>query len=477
MALSAAIEWDIRSTGVDTNGGGFKAGATGTDFSQQNAAQYALTTSTSAGAGNTLLDAAAAADMVGNTAWTVSGTNLTANSYFEVTSVVVGTSITFSTNNAGASIATGVVANGTLNIGGSLLTLAKALAINANVPGNKVHWKNGTYTVMATTTLAVNGTPGAGGIVVEGYNAAHGDLGTAPIFTSATNGVSLITTAGVDDVLFRNISFTHTAGTRGNAFLGSSSTSNLQWERCTFDGCLRAVYGDNIVSFLILGTMTNCEVKNSTSEGIRAPIILNECHIHDNTGDGVSYVFNAANLNMSINASVIADNGGDGIETATAGATSVGSISITGSVIYSNTGDGVKHGNTGISMLIVRNSIITDNGGYGLNSSVAATVLTENYNAFYNNTSGARNNVATGANSVALTGDPFTNAAGDDYTLNNTASAGAACRAAGSPATLPGATGTGYRDIGAFQHQDAGGGGTSGGARTLNIGGTILTGI
>ena len=43
MARSVLIHWDCRSTGSDTNGGGFKQGASGTDFSQQAAAQYALT--------------------------------------------------------------------------------------------------------------------------------------------------------------------------------------------------------------------------------------------------------------------------------------------------------------------------------------------------------------------------------------------------------------------------------------------------
>ena len=37
--ISAAMEWDVRTTGNDGNGGAFTRGATGTDFSQQNAAQ------------------------------------------------------------------------------------------------------------------------------------------------------------------------------------------------------------------------------------------------------------------------------------------------------------------------------------------------------------------------------------------------------------------------------------------------------
>jgi len=48
VALSAAQILEVRSTGSDANGGGFKAGASGTDYSQQDAAQYALTGLTTA---------------------------------------------------------------------------------------------------------------------------------------------------------------------------------------------------------------------------------------------------------------------------------------------------------------------------------------------------------------------------------------------------------------------------------------------
>jgi hypothetical protein len=63
---------------------------------------------------------------------------------------------------------------------------------------------------------------------------------------------------------------------------------------------------------------------------------------------------------------------------------------------------------------------------------------------------------------VTLTGNPYTNSAGGDFTLNNTAGAGAACRAAGTPGALPGVTQTGKLDLGVFQHADAGGGGGGG---------------
>jgi hypothetical protein len=103
--------------------------------------------------------------------------------------------------------------------------------------------------------------------------------------------------------------------------------------------------------------------------------------------------------------------------------------------------------------------IFEGNGGYGINVNAANVPnFFSDFNAFYNNTSGARNNLPAGAHDVTLTGSPFTNAAGADFSLNNTASAGAACRAASFPGALL-AGGTGYQDIGALQHQDSGSGG------------------
>lgn len=116
-AIGATAVWEVRSTGSQTNGGFYTSG--GTDYSQQNAAQYALTGCTSAGAGNTVLNANAAADMVGNGGYCASGTNFTTSEWFEVASVSVGVSITFSTSHAAAAICTGIGADGVINIGGA----------------------------------------------------------------------------------------------------------------------------------------------------------------------------------------------------------------------------------------------------------------------------------------------------------------------------------------------------------------------
>src|SRR5271155_31095 len=119
MAFPTGVVWEVRTaTGSDNNGGGWVPGASGTDYSQQTSPQYALTGVASAGSGNTVLSSSAAAAMVGNIAQCVSGTNYNTG-FFEVVSVSVGVSITFSINAAGNSICTGVGASGVINIGGA----------------------------------------------------------------------------------------------------------------------------------------------------------------------------------------------------------------------------------------------------------------------------------------------------------------------------------------------------------------------
>jgi len=104
--------------------------------------------------------------------------------------------------------------------------------------------------------------------------------------------------------------------------------------------------------------------------------------------------------------------------------------------------------------------VLTENVGTGLHSAVTTWADWDgDYNAYWNNGTN-RTGLPAGAHDVTLTGDPFNGASSGDFSLNNTAGAGAACRAAGFPGALPGGSTTGYLDIGAAQHQDAGGGST-----------------
>lgn len=97
MALNATTVWEVRSGGSDSNGGGFDSsiGGGGIDYSQQNSAQYALTSCTSSGAGAVVLNASAATAMLGNVCQIISGTNFTAGFY---TIIAVSAGVSFTTD-------------------------------------------------------------------------------------------------------------------------------------------------------------------------------------------------------------------------------------------------------------------------------------------------------------------------------------------------------------------------------------------
>jgi len=158
MAISGSAVWEMRTTGTQTGGAFFVTGATGTDYSQQANPQYDITDASAAGAGLTITTAAAAADMVGNGLFSVGGTNVTANKWFEIVSVVVGTSITVA---GAANIMTGAGAGDVhVHIGGAFKaggTLDDAF-FEAHVAGNTCYIQSGSYTGVNAVDLASAGT-------------------------------------------------------------------------------------------------------------------------------------------------------------------------------------------------------------------------------------------------------------------------------------------------------------------------------
>jgi len=152
-----------------------------------------------------------------------------------------------------------------------------------------------------------------------------------------------------------------------------------------------------------------------------------------------------------------------------------------GNICYNNGRHGIfNNGAYPLCGWLIKNNILVENGasGTGYGFAVAGNVgnpafFSYDGNFYYGNATGARlNGDDTGGTNpvngeapytntldVILSGNPFNDAPNKDFTLNSTAGAGAACRAAGNPASLPGLASSNYRDPGVFQHQDAGGGG------------------
>lgn len=459
MPISALTELEVRTGGNDNNGGGFVAGGSGTDWSQQNSPQYALTGIASAGSGNTILSTLAAADMVGNIAQVTGGTNFNTG-FFQVTSVSVGVSITFSTNNAGQSICTGVGASGVINIGGGLLTITQAQT--ASQTGNIIWIRSGTYTL--TTGLTVPNTS----LSYMGYGSTHGDLGTKPLLTTSTNSLNIFTdvASGVTDLTINNLSMSSTAGTKGSAIAAvTRNITGLTVANCKMSGFTTGINGDDNVTFYINNLQViNTEIASCSAEAILASGYFFGCYIHANSGDGWTLSHAVQTSQGSVFSRCVFSGNNHGINVPFIG--SDGSIFVENCTFYNQTSDGILcSGTVAPGRLGFVNNIFYSNGGYGINmSSATATVqpgINQN-NAYGANSTAARNGVLAGPGDVTLSGNPFNGAGSGDFSLNSTSGAGGACRDAGFPGAIGGSGSTGSVDIGAIQ--SAGGGGAHGSA-------------
>ncbi|MGE4196017.1 MAG: right-handed parallel beta-helix repeat-containing protein [Phycisphaerales bacterium] len=453
MPLSADISWNVRTDGAATNGGGFTAGASGTNHTLQAAAQYAVTDGVTDGS-STITSATAnfGTDVVGNVMYVAGGTGSITAGRYEITARNSATSVTVD-RSTGLTAGTGV----TLNIGGALSS--PGLAAGVKVAGNDVTIMAGTYTVTTGSSNVDGGTinESTGGVASPynpsrwvGYQTTPGDGGTKPVIqinSTGVTGVTMFNLSGGPMTLIENLTLDGASKTsiRG---VHDQSSGHVVFRNCKIMNMTN--YGlldqNNDVSI-------NCEITGcSVSSAARFIGLAVGCYSHDNTIAGFES-FDGTFVNC-----ISESNSG----ASTDGFYANGStIRCFGCVAYGNGRGGFDMtGNTARSALFV-NCIAEGNTSYGFRATATASNSHLIHCAGYNNTAGNYDgsNAPTLVNFVALTGSPFTNAAAGDFTLNATADAGAACRAAGFPATITGATGTSYRDIGAMQHQDAGGGG------------------
>lgn len=429
MALSASTVFEVRSTASDNNGGGFVTGASGSDFSQQDSAQFALTGIATSGAGAVFLTASAASSMVGNLCQVISGTNFTAGVY-QITSVSVGVSVTVD-----RACCTGVGASGVINIGGAFATPAKALT-SMTVAGHIGYVKaTATYNIGTGLSIASNGFDSAL-IRLIGYTSTRADLGRPTLkATAAITVVTANTGCSVENFILDGNTAT---GTKGVAGSGHNARAVNCWAKNFSSTGIDFAGGSGLIA--------KCEVSGCAPGGSGAISVGGmavDCYAHGNTGYG--FVTGGGIVIRCVSAS-------NSLAGFALGGFPTG---LHNCVAYGNTQDGCTGAHTtGLSSGFC-NNIFVNNGGWGLVGTMTGVDPCAYNNAFYNNTSGAFQNGTLDSSNVTLTGDPFTNAASGDFSLNNTSGAGAACRSVGFPGASP--FGTGYSDIGPVRHQDPAG--------------------
>lgn len=435
MALSANTVWEIRSGGSDNNGGGFVAGASGVDYSQQNAAQFSGTDLVIDGTLNTKVTSASHtfdANDVGNIIQVRAGTNFTVG-FYQIVSVASGAAT------LDRAVGTAGSTGGTWAEGGAMGTPGKVAKDCATVAGMIVYQRgDGTYTITTSTV-------GADGPIVlatttdirwYGYGTVRGDNGVATISTSV-GSITMFAQwpfyeSGKNQFV-ANIKCDANGQSNVTGFSGASQYMGTStYRNCEAAGCLNGFSGSQTTCIQCTATnctqygFVNCLADSCICRGCLSGFVATQTHTRwvNCLAYGCSYGFNNGAYETHILFCTAVDNTVNGFH--------LGSYNI----------------------VVIHGCLSAFNGGYGYNMPAADFPM--RYNASYGNTSGAYNLTLTRAfGNIVLSADPFVNRAGNDYRLNDTAGGGADLRAAFIG--LPGYTG--YRDIGALQHEDSGGGG------------------
>lgn len=444
MAVSSATVWEIETGGSDTNGGGFVTGSGGTDYSQQaakNTTGSNISVTNAVAAGSTTITSATAAftsAVTGNIIYMSGGTGSLVGQWYQAT-FVSSTSITVDRIVA---VGTGI----TMNIGGALVSLggifASSISGNNLTSGHIIYVQAGTYSISSASSNVSGGVCNnsiSPNIIGYSTNRNITNTDTPPLIQFGVNGVSLfVTRAAVYNIAFdgnTKTTATHSGANDSTVYNRCSFTKmNVAagggaYNYCTATGNSAAVWG---------GEANFCEAyANTATPNIAGGASYFHCIHYNNTGASTD------GFNMS-----------------------GGPVSAIGCIAYGNGRAGFNLVTTSRSVTLI-NCHAENNTTYGFDFSSIGGSAAMLYNcSAYNNTT-ARYPTANAAvqqivGFVTVTvGSVFVAAGSNNFALNNTASQGALLRATGFSALFPRGLTASFQDIGAAQHQDTGGGGSS----------------
>lgn len=443
MTISANTVLEVRLTGSDTNGGGFVTGASGTDWSLQNAAQYSVTDGVTNGT-TTITSATAAfgTDVVGNLIYVTGGTGAVVAGWYEITARASATSITVD-RVTGLTAGTGV----TLKIGGALASPGQASAI-AQVAGMTVFIKYNASPYVATTAstnVAGGCVSGTSQTAYVGYDTNRTVFQWPPPANRPTFQIgSAVSTATLfgnlnADYICQSIILDGNSQTSSKGIQSSGNFYHLKAMNCTTSGIVQ-----NSAARVIL-----CEATGCTTLPFQCDFAF-WCVSHNNTLGTTVGTGGFQGSNQGVYYGCLSyGNNCNGF---------AGADLIINCVAYGNGVHGFTAWNSGLVPVYV-NCIAENNTLWGYQSNSTTMSLINCANTA--NPSGrvsAAGKLWADVNPITQSaGSFFNNAAGGDFTLNNTTGRGALCRAAGFPTSFPVPALNNYLDIGALQHLDAGG--------------------
>ena len=465
MALSPSLVWEVRTTGDDTNGGGFDAATSGTDYSQQGVAQavYADLTidpgdaTKVRSAGSPFLTA-----QVGNVLNIAGGPGFTVGRYGVIAVVAGVATLDRVVGTTGAS-------GGMGKLGGALATLA-AVATSM-VPSNKAWIKSGTYSITVPLVFGQGAVSPSNTVMptqVRGYDQARGDLypgstGTRPVLRcDADLGNSLLSFSN-SGWMVASLEIAKGTGSFTRGVVVNSITQLVNIKVSGFAD--RGIYSSSAGVLVAACEITAGAAGSSYAINTGGSCVVYACHVHDNPCPGMFF----STSSSLVQSCLIANNSGansHGVRFAGVGV-------LLDCTIRGNGGDAVRFTAGSYGATLVRNNIFAGNGGYGMNYSTGAGVpalWALDGNAYYNNLAGRFNFDDAGTvNPVNASGpyinshdvglapplsaSPFVDPANGDFRLNDAAGAGGALRGVGVPRQWPGSAVLSYRDFGAASSQ------------------------
>jgi hypothetical protein len=451
-AAGAWVDYTTYRPGT-TNGCATTASPTGgtwsIDYSQSTSIGITYTDMVIDGTTNTKYTSAAfpvGPHVVGNTIAVSTGTGFTVQRVQIVS--VSGTTAT-----CDKSLGTLSSTGGNGKLGGALASPGQASGLM--VGGNTLWQKSATYTVSSASTNVANGCvsiPAAASASqasrMIGWNAVRGDGGISPLLKASLAITSFTLVASGTNCWVENVEVDGSAQTSSRGFNTPSVAGTATLYRCLSRNCTNGGLSSASGQLhAILCGATGCS--SVTAIGATSYLF---CVAYNNTiaGLGGGTLFGCVSCN----------NTGATVDGFIVGGTQARWVNC---LAYGNGRHGFYNNTTATNIRQEAiNCLAVNNGGYGF-TAVSAVDYLYLYNCSgFNNTSGLINNVIIGLMNqlglITLSADPFVNAAGNNFALNNTAGGGALLRAAGIPGALaanqlPGLSTLNFLDVGAVQHR------------------------
>lgn len=267
------------------------------------------------------------------------------------------------------------------------------------------NFRAGTYTLTSAISTGAIGDHTDGPV-----RFVSDDPGNISVVFDRTTDFHTVETASGGSMLYDGITFSRSSGSSLHQAFRLISSDWISIRRCIINatgmdyGIIAA--GENVAVY-------DTEIFGASVMGgqITDNCILERCSIHDNTSYGLLVAVNSATERAILNRNLFYDNGNSGVVVSSTTDTTL--VHVTNNLFYGNSSHGFEISTTGgvdsCMMNFVGNSCVS-NGGYG--ASIAADQVNlfghVDYNHYYDNDSGARNNLPAGDNDQS--GDPlFTN--------------------------------------------------------------------